>query len=295
MRLKIDAPIPFFIVHWNRPRECIQTVECSLKQDLPLSISIVDNASESENYRALVEHLPSEIEIIRLEENKGWGGGLNVLLQRWLEVKSNGQDYCFISAHDALPQNNCLNMLLESIQADSKIGIACPEYGSARDFPRYSLVRGPRLLPSPPRRAGNVESVDFAHATLFVVSKDCLKDIGVFDERYFAYGDEYDLALKARRLGWKVAVVWGAIVVNPISETSRPALNYLFARNTLLLARTYGGWGHAILRLLLMFLNTLRLSLRPSINRNDFHPAAKLLGIRDFLLSRYGPPPINLK
>jgi GT2 family glycosyltransferase len=287
--------MPVFVVHWNRPWECIRTVECLLNQDLPLNISIVDNSSKLENYQVLVEHLPAEIEIIRLEENKGWGGGLNILLQRWLKDRSNEQNYCFISAHDALPQGQCLSILLRSAQGDPKIAIACPEYGSDNDLPCYSPVRGPRLLPSPHRSSGDVESVDFAHATLFLIRKDCLKEIGLFDERYFAYGDEYDIALKARRFNWKVVLVWGAIVINPISGTSKPILSYLFARNTLLLARTYGGWIHAISRMSLMFLNTLRLSLKPSIKRNDFHPTAKLLGIRDFLLKRYGPPPINLK
>lgn len=295
MLSKIEQPIPIFIVHWNRPWECIRTVQCFLEQDLSLRIFIVDNASELENYQALVEHLPAEVELIRLEENKGWGGGLNVLLQLWLKDSSNEQNYCFISAHDALPQGQCLNMLLKSAQDDPKIGIACPEPGSANDLPRYSPVRGPRLLPSPPRSFGKVESVDFAHATLFLVSKDCLEEIGTFDERYFAYGDEYDIALKARRLGWTVALVWGAIVINPISGTSKPIISYLFARNTLLLARTYGGWIQAIARMFLMFINTLRLSLMPPSKRSGLCPVARLVGIRDFLMRRYGAPPVNLK
>ena len=209
MNLKVEQPVPVFIVHWNRPAECVRAVRCFLEQSLPVSISVVDNASEPENYQALREQLPAGVELVRLEENKGWGGGLNVLLRRWLEEKSEGQPFCFISAHDALPQDECLKMLLEGARGDKRLGIACPEYGSPRDLPRYSPVRGPRLLPSPPRQRGSVEPVDFAHATLFVVSKDCLREIGLFDERYFAYGDEYDIALKARRAGWRVAVVWG--------------------------------------------------------------------------------------
>lgn len=292
---KIDDPIPVVIVHWNRPSECLATVRRFLEQELRLKITVVDNASNSNHLQSLRKHLPDGVELIELEENKGWGGGLNVFLKRWVEDSDSKSDFCFISAHDALPQERCLNMLLEAAAGDSKIGIVCPEYGSAHDLPCYSPVRGPRLLPSPGRYAGCAESVDFAHATLFLIRKDCLKEIGMFDERYFAYGDEYDIALKARRLGWKVILVWGATVVNSISGTSRRSLNYLFARNTLLLARTYGGWGQAISRMSLMFLNTLRLSLRRSITRNDFHPVDRLLGIRDFLLGRYGPPPINLK
>lgn len=295
MQSKIEQPLPIFIVHWNRPLECIRTVECLLKQDLPLRISIVDNASELENYQVLVGHLPVEVNVIRLEENKGWGGGLNVLLRNWLKDKDDGQDYCFISAHDALPQGQCLSMLLKSAQDDPKIGIACPEPGSSNDLPIYSPVRGPRLFPSPPNSLGKVESVDFAHATLFLVSKECLKEIGTFDERYFAYGDECDIALKARRFGWKVALIWGAIVINPITGTSKPIISYLFARNTLLLALTYGGRRHAVARMFLMFVNTLRLSLMPPLKRAGLSPLARLIGIRDFLMGRYGAPPVNLK
>jgi N-acetylglucosaminyl-diphospho-decaprenol L-rhamnosyltransferase len=293
--LKIERPIPVFIVHWNRPSECVQTVRCFLERGLPLRISVVDNASDMAHFNFLQESLPVGVELIRLEENKGWGGGLNVPLRRWLEDAADDCGYCFIGAHDALPENGCLEMLLEAAQRDSTIGIVCPEYGSARDLPHYTPVRGPRLLPSPERPRGSVEAVDFAHATLLLARKSCLKEIGLFDERYFAYGDEYDIALKARRFGWKVAVVWGAIVVNPISATPRPTLSYLFARNTLLLALTYGGLGHAASRMLLMCLNTLRIYLKSSITKRDDYPGARLLGIRDFLLRRYGSPPLNLK
>ena len=86
-------------------------------------------------------------------ENRGWGGGFNVLLAKWLETKES--DYCFVSAHDSLLQPRCLRMLLDSMQGDSnRIGIACPGYGEAQ-ITKFSPVLGPRLVNCVPASAGH--------------------------------------------------------------------------------------------------------------------------------------------
>ena len=47
-----------------------------------------------------------------------------------------------------------------------------------------------------------------------MLRRDCLDEVGLFDERYFSYCEEADLALRARRAGWKVGLVRGARVQN---------------------------------------------------------------------------------
>ncbi|MCB0170533.1 MAG: glycosyltransferase family 2 protein [Anaerolineae bacterium] len=287
--LKHNNPIPVFIVHWNRPKECMASVQCFLQQSLPVKISIVDNASSLENFQLLQQQLPNEVELIRLTENRGWGGGFNILLKRWLEHQDS--PYCFISSHDALPQGECLRMLVDVMENDPEVGICCPEYGIA-ELPKYSPIRGPYLISTAPRQPGRIEAVDFAHQTLSLFRKQCIREIGLYDERHFAYGDEYEISLRARRHGWQAMIVWGAIVINPGSWTPKPQLSYLLARNTLLLALTYGGWPHAMLRTFLMTLNSLKISLFSKSNKTNFYPKARFLGIRDFLLGRYGRPPV---
>jgi hypothetical protein len=44
-----------------------------------------------------------------------------------------------------------------------------------------------------------------------------------------------------------------------------------------------------------MCLNTIRIYLKALMGKNEDHPAARFLGIRDFLLGRYGSPPLKLK
>jgi hypothetical protein len=70
--------------------------------------------------------------------------------------------------------------------------------------------------------------------------------------------------------------------------------SYLFARNTLLLARCYGGLQAALLRAVGMMLNNVRFLVKPSAAIEGLSVRARLYGIRDFFLKRFGPPPLAL-
>jgi N-acetylglucosaminyl-diphospho-decaprenol L-rhamnosyltransferase len=291
--LSNSAPlIPVFVLHWNCPNECLETVQCFLNQDLPLEIWVIDNASDSEHIRVLRDRLPANVNLTQLQENKGWGGGFNTALSRWL-ASNVSAPYCFVSAHDAIPQETCLRMLLESMHNDSRLGIVCPEYGDA-SLPKFSPIRCSYFEPVIPRSTGTVEMVDIPHGTLTLYRKQCLAEIGLFDERYFAYGDEYELGLRAQQYHWKVAIVWGAVVLNPGSWTPSLIRHYLLSRNSLLLAQVYGGWNQGLLRSLLMLINSFRILLFHPITKEKSLTSlmfwARLLAIRDFLLRRYGLP-----
>jgi GT2 family glycosyltransferase len=260
---EIDVSIPVFILHWNCPEECLKTLQCFLDQDLPLEISVIDNASNPNQLQILKQHLPANVKLVLLSENKGWGGGFNIVLSEWL-VANTKSPYCFVSAHDAIPQDNCLQILVESMENDPKLGIVCPEYGDAM-LPKFSPLRCSYFIPTKPQSPGTVEAVDIPHGTLTLYRKQCLAEIGIFDERYFAYGDEYDLGLRAQRYNWKVGMVWGAVVINPGSWTPSPIKHYLISRNSLLLAQVYGGWLQGILRAFLMLINSVKIVLLPSI------------------------------
>ena len=160
---------------------------------------------------------------------------------------------------------------------------------------RFSRLLYFRAMPVKPRERGVSEPVDIPNGTpIIALRRQCLLDIGLFDERYFVYGDELELGLRARRRNWLVCVIWGAIVGNPGTGSSGRVRSYLFARNSLLLVRTQAGWKWATLRLLLMLTNTLRIVAIPR-SGDPSDVGARLSGIRDFLLGRFGPPPHSLR
>lgn len=281
------APVSLFVVHWNRPAECFATIEALRAQDVPLDVTVIDNASKPEARDILETRLGPEIQLIRLDRNRGWGGALNIALKNWLEQGTNR--YCIITAHDAEPAAECLRLLIEAAEADPRIGIACPQYHDPMVV-RFSPFRGvvPKRVPVLSR--GVAQPVDAAHGTLVLCRRECIQQIGLFDERYFAYGDEHELGMRARRNGWKVIMVWGAIVTNPGTSTESPLRSYLFARNSLLLVRDYAGWWNALLRAAMILLNTLRLKLQSPGGDFAFSASARFRAVRDYFAGRWGKP-----
>lgn len=284
----LTRPVPLFILHWNRPDECLRTVNAFRAQDVPLEIHVIDNHSDPEALKSLTERLPPDVRLRVLDKNRGWGGAFNLVLKEWLAA--DGCEFCFISAHDAIPAEGCVGLVLHNMMEDHRIGIACPEYGIS-EIPHFSKLRYCFNARVAVRPRGKSEPIEMLHGTVIAFRRQCLLEIGLFDERFFAYGDEHDIGLRARQKNWLVCVVWGAVVENPGTWTASRTRSYLFARNSLLLIKTHGGRGWAAVRLLFMLPNTLRMLVFPPDKGYAFSASARLLAIRDFLLGRYGPPP----
>jgi N-acetylglucosaminyl-diphospho-decaprenol L-rhamnosyltransferase len=283
----VNAEPPLLIiVHWNRPQECIETVAAFTKQRPDLRILVLDNHSKPDALETLRANLGS-VEIDSLPENRGWGPAINVGLRRWLEHA--GSAYCLISAHDADPGADCVKRLVDAMNGDPKIGIASPEYPDG-SVPRLSALHGVSQEIAPPLQPGDVREIDVPHGTLMIIRRECLVEIGLFDERYFAYGDEHELGARARRHGWKVVLVGGAIVENPQTSTASELRSYLFTRNSLLLVHDYFGRFAAWCRAGLILLNTIRLRLGSRENGFAFSTRARWRGCRDYFASHFGVP-----
>jgi N-acetylglucosaminyl-diphospho-decaprenol L-rhamnosyltransferase len=279
--------VDLFIVHWNQPAACVATIKAFSGQAIPLRITVIDNYSTADAYAHLQAELDPSVTIVRLDDNKGWGGALNVILRRWLRAETN--PYCLISAHDAVPEPDCLRLLLAAAEADPRVGIACPQYPDPF-VPRLSRWRGVYPEAATPQAKGTAQKVDVPHGTLMLVRRSCLEEIGLFDQRYFAYGDEHDLGARAVRCGWKVVLIWGSIVTNPATSTESTWRSYLFARNSLFLVQTYFGRAAATLRALLILANTLRLL---TFHRQDgfaFSARARWKAVRDYFHGCTGRP-----
>jgi len=290
--------ISIFIVHWNRPVELIASLHSLAEQtNCNLQIVVFDNGSSKENLDKLKSLLPSSatlpVTLIEGGENFGWGKALNKMLRPWLSESNPDsiKEFCAVSAHDALLNPSCIETLLQAMQTDEHIGIASPDHAGQSLRTTYSPLRGAKVI-AREAPANNIEDADYAHGTLFMLRRQCLEEIGLFDERFFAYGDEADLSLRARSKNWRVVICHQAKITNPISGTSKPALYFLDARNSLLLAEIHGNKLLALLRALAICLKSL---VRIFTGQdNDGIERAKLLGAQSYLFRHWGAPPANL-
>ena len=276
-----------FIVHWNSPVECLRTIEELADQAVPLRITVIDNRSTPQSLRALSESLPAGIELLHLDKNLGWGGAVNVALRSW--VAAGPEELCVICAHDALPAPRCLSLIQDAMRADPQLGLACPEHGSGGGV-QISAAKGVHIRHAEPGPAGSVLAMPAPHGTLSVLRRSCLRQIGIFDERYFAYGDETEIGFRAATMGWKSGMVWGAKVLNPGTSTSHRLRVYLIARNNILTVYRYFGLFAALVRIAV----TLGSCVRPYSWANKKKVGllrARLRGVLDSFAFRYGPPP----
>ena len=279
----MTEPIPLFILHWNQPHLCLETIARFREQNAPIGLTVIDNGSKPVNRLKLERSLPEGVRYISLETNLGWGGAFNIVLKNWLSAGPG--EFCFISAHDALAEPECLNRLIAALHSDQRLGIVSPQDGIDQ-LPVFSPIRGPKLIKVDPRPYGTVELADWVHGTLMGFRKSCLKEIGLFDDRYFAYGDELEISLRANRAGWKTAIVWSAVVKNPGTSVPTSLLIYLQTRGTLLEANDYGGRLSSLTRAVLILVNTIGL-LAVRRLRSDA-AIARMRAVRDFYLGNLG-------
>ncbi|MDQ6782109.1 MAG: glycosyltransferase [Actinomycetota bacterium] len=280
-----SLPLAVVVIHHDAAECCVATVAALRAQGLAVAVTVVDNAS-SADAMAMLRDGCSDVEIIECTANLGYGPGANVGLRRWL-AQGEGE-WVAVAAHDALPAPGCLAALVAAARTHPDAAFVAAEFGDGFDMvPAFDWVIGGYSRPAT-RGRGWVD-VDYPNGTLFVARRQALVDIGLFDERYFAYCEEVDLGLRARARGWRVGMVWGAVVVNG-RLPSQLLADYLQVRNTLLLIRTHHGRRPAAFRSLLSIPPMFGRARR---DRHRWHVHLCLEGraLIDFWRGRFGPPP----
>ena len=275
------------IVHHRQPEKCAATCRAFAGQEMAVRMIVVDNGSSPQDQARLADIEGAEV--LPLGTNRGFGPAANAGIRRWLE--SDRGDWVVVAPHDSRPRSGSLRRLL-AVAADRRsAGMACGEYGDgtrAAVDPYFGGLVFPLDVPGP------WVATTHPHGTMLALRRECVADVGMFDERYFAYVEEADLALRAVAAGWEVGMVLGAVVDNPGTSVVRPVVEYLQTRNTLLLVRDHFGRYNAGVRLGLAGVGTLHELLVPSRRPPWFDARARLLAMADFARGRFGPPPARL-
>ena len=276
------------VVHREQPDRCRETVAALHAQaHVQLDVVIVDNAS-SADARAALDSIDGA-RVVDAGRNAGFGGGANVGLREWL---ASAGEWALVVPHDAQPAPDCLRRMLDAVADVEDAGLVSAEYG-ADEVPAVDPYFG--ALSTRAERGTGWQQAAYAHGTFLLLRRRCLEDVGLFDEEYFAYCEEADLALRAREKGWRSGIVWGAVVHNPHQGSPSPVVDYLMVRNTVRLVRTHFGNYNATIRLLMAALSTPWHAVRPPAARSPwFDVRARTLAVRDVILGRSGPPPASL-
>ena len=296
------TPLRVVLVHWNQVQACIETIDRFLNREVPVRITVVDNGSRTEalkDLRRAVQDRQSQVGLIEVGANAGFGPGANVGLREFLADPADGE-WVVLAPHDVDPFPGCLAAMLVEAQAQPMAGLMCADVGDGM-IPVIDPYFGGMVVPATHVRssaahggAAHWEDAAFPHGTLMMLRRDCLAEIGLFDERFFSYCEEADLARRARAAGWSIGLIRGARVQNIHIGSGLAVVDYLQTRNTLLLVQEMSGNYHAFIRAWFTIVQTLRGIQKPSTRPIIFDARARVMGLRDFVLRRFGPPPSSI-
>lgn len=200
-----------------------------------------------------------DIEYISPGSNTGFAGGNNIGAARAIE---QGCKYVFFLNNDTILESSCLSALSASLESDPVLAAAAPlilfwegsktkgriqEFGANAVFDSYSVKKnfeGADYIQSESKIPGIVFADVLPGAAAFIRS-DILLKTGMWEESYFAYGDEIDLARRISNAGYKCiavkkAVIWHNHKWNKENKQGYYFEYYLIQRNKYLYFRKHG-------------------------------------------------------
>ncbi|MDY6828004.1 MAG: glycosyltransferase family 2 protein [Pseudomonadota bacterium] len=247
-----DPTVVTVVLNWNG---CADTLRClnSLTAACPEqpSVLVVDNGSTDDSVAEIRARYP-QVEVIETRRNLGYAGGNNVGIKRALDT---GAEYVFVLNNDTEAEPGLFNALLETAAQDPKTAAIGPVICSAHEPDLISTAGerfGPGLLNCVHHLEGAPRSAlpstpwidcDWVTGAAILLRADALREIGLFEERFFLVWEESDWCLRARRAGYNSRVCTAAFVRHKVAATfggeDSPLRAYFSARNQLLFAERH--------------------------------------------------------
>ena len=215
-------PVSIVIVNWNAGSQLAEAITSIALHHRHLvdSVIIVDNASSDDSLAQVeaIHEFPFMVKFVRNDANYGFARACNQ------GARLSTSDYLLFLNPDAALYADTLPKVVSFMQdvANSQIGICGvqlldktgqPGTAAAR-FPTLGVLVGkitglslviPRWIPShlmhPSELIGNC-TVDQIIGAFFLIRRHLFEQCSGFDERFFVYYEEVDLALRAKSLGY---------------------------------------------------------------------------------------------
>jgi GT2 family glycosyltransferase len=220
----------------------------------PPEVIVVDNGSTDDSVQRVREAYP-KVFVIEAGRNLGFAAANNRAFE-----KASGRFMLLVNT-DALLEKDCASKLLTLMDSDPRIGMAGPQLlnddGSAQtsfeavptlatETLNRSLLKRlfPKRYPGKASVFASPEPVEALIGAVMMISKDALDELHGFDEDYFFFLEETDLAVRMSKAGWKVVHEPGAKAVHlqgATAKTYQAASRIEFYRSRYLFFRKHYG------------------------------------------------------
>ncbi len=243
-----DPFIEIIIPNWNGAKmlsHCLDSLEKQLYTNF--SITVVDNGSSDHSLTLLEEDYPN-VKVIRFDYNSGFSVAVNK------GIESSEAPWLLLLNNDMEVPSDCLQNLATSIPLYSHCDFFSLKMLSYHDRTIIdgagdAVLRGGvgyRLGTLEPdgERFSNDRDTFGACAGAALYKRTFFQKVGLFDADFFAYLEDVDLNIRARRLGLQCMYLSKAVVYHIGSATTGSKINEMTIRlstrnNVNLLVKNY--------------------------------------------------------
>lgn len=213
------------IPNWNGLSTLGSTLDSLKDQSLKAACIVVDNGSIDGSVEFISKNYP-DVEIIKNNRNLGFAGGVNQGIKA--AIKS-GNKYVALLNNDAVADKDWLKNLVETLEKQKDAAVATSKIlsddkehlDSTGDYyTNWGLVYPRGRGEKDHGQYDSDKSVFGASGGASLYRIEAFKQVGLFDEDFFAYYEDVDISFRFQLAGWKVAYVPSALAYHQIGATS---------------------------------------------------------------------------
>ena len=270
-----EPKIAIIIINWNTYQltyNCLKSLElCTYKNK---TIFFVDNGSNDGSGDKIALEFP-QINCIYNQKNEGFTGANNKALK--VILKQNF-DYVLLLNNDTEVKPDFLSLMQASMDSDNNLAATQPLIldfpnkntiwnagGSFNTFFGLSKTRYKGMIYKPNLKIETL--TEWISGCCILVKIAVIKEVGLLDNRFFAYFEDVDWSIRMTNLGYKLGVVPKSIIYHHSSGSTKrnnttnegnlsPYAHYLNVRNHIYLIKKHnflfnsvGSWIYQIIKI----------------------------------------------
>lgn len=207
----MDKKIFIIIVTFNS-KNYIEKCLSSINKSSLLEIIIVDNASDDNTIDIIQNKFP-EIKLFKLAKNLGFGRANNIGIKYAYE---NDAEQILLLNQDAYIESKTIIKISKLMKENLQYGILSPihlnnkkkkldsqfAYHISESHDKDSLFSDFFLN----HDKKEIYTVNFVNASVWMISRECIKKVGLFNPAFFHYGEDNEYVERVKYFGLKIGI-----------------------------------------------------------------------------------------
>jgi len=242
-----DLEVSITICSWNTledTRACLASLE-AIRDEARFEVIVVDNNSEDGSPDMVANEFPW-VRLERMYKNLGFTGGHNHA------IAMRQAPHAFPLNSDTIVYPGAIRGLLDYLEAHAEVGIVAPKLLNPDGSLQYSCRRFPNPMAALFRNTplGKLfpnnrftreylmqdwqheapRDVDWVSGAAFLVRKEVIDELGVFDPEYFMFCEDVDWCWRVWKSGKKVVYYPLSVITHAIGRSTDKAPNRMIGR-----------------------------------------------------------------